>query len=56
MKVKDLIAILQCLDQDRDIHLVYDCVYDIDIDIEQCDGEHCDCDKVMAGDYFISAS
>lgn len=52
MKVKDLIAELQTLDQEKDISILYDCVAKIKPRIEMA-GE--DESPIKEGDYFFQA-
>lgn len=56
MKVKEFIKHLQTLDQDRDIHIVYDyyCVFDPEVSIADEDWElGNEMFKYRKGDYLI---
>ena len=54
MKVKEFIKHLQTLDQDRDIHIVYDCYYVFDPEVSIADEDWDDKTfKYRKGDYLI---
>ena len=57
MKVKDFIKYLAKLDQEKDIHLIYDGVYILDLEVEIAD-EYIESDDITCkkGDYIIKAS
>lgn len=55
MKVRELIEKLQELDQEKDIHLIYDCYTELSIDIEQVEPDDVVADKCKVGDYVIKA-
>lgn len=58
MKVKDFIEHLQTLDQEKDIHTVYDTyfVYAPEVEVAEEDYEMCDGTfKYRKGDYLIIA-
>lgn len=55
MKVRKLIEKLQELDQEKEIHLLYDCCYDVEIEIEQVSVDDVSADMYPVGDYVIKA-
>lgn len=55
MKVRKLIEKLQELDQEKEIHLLYDCRYHIEIEIEQVSADDVSADMCPVGDYVIKA-
>lgn len=58
MKVKEFIEHLKTLDQDKDIHIVYDCycVFDPEVEVAEDDWEKRDGTfEYRKGDYLIKA-
>jgi hypothetical protein len=56
MKVKEFIEYLQTLDQDKDIHIVYDCYYVFDPEVSIADEDWelgNNMFKYREGDYLI---
>lgn len=55
MKVRELIEKLRKLDQEKQIHLLYDCCYDVEIEVEQVSADDVSADMYPVGDYVIKA-